>query len=128
MLQKLSRAVAIDQSGVGWVQVFHLYGGSRRKSTNVGRFVKGAVKSIAFYPKYIRGKRYRPTRLGYVVRGLLMEARYAQRFPDNTRAWGLTNGLALIKKRGVFKVKYIQGCVLRTIRRRRHRALFGDLV
>jgi ribosomal protein L14 len=128
MLQKLSRAVATDQSGVGWVQLFHLYGGSRRRATNVGGFAKGAVKSIAFYPKYIRGKRYRPIRQGYVVRGLLMEARYAQRFADNTRAWALVNGLCLIKKRGVFKSKYLQGCLLRTIRRRRYRALFEELV
>jgi ribosomal protein L14 len=128
MLQKLSRAVAIDQSGVGWVQVFHLYGGSRRQSTGLGSFVKGAVKSIAFYPKYIRGKRYRPTRQGHVVRGLLMEARFAKRFYDNSRVWALANGLALIKKRGVFKAKHIQGCVIRTIRRRRYRALFGELV
>lgn len=128
MLQKLSRAVAIDQSGVGWVQVFHLYGGSRRKSTGVGKFVKGAVKSIAFYPKYIRGKRYRPTRQGFVVRGLVMEGRYGQRFPDNTRVWALVNGLALLKKRGVFKAKHIQGCLIRTVRRRRYRALFGELV
>jgi len=128
MLQKLSRAVAIDQSGVGWVQVFHLYGGSRRRDARVGGFVKGAVKSIAFYPKYIRGKRYRPTRQGYVVRGLLMEARFGLRFSDNTRVWALVNGLALLKKRGVFKAKYIQGCLIRAIRRRRYKALFGERV
>lgn len=128
MLQKLSRAVAVDQSGVGWVQVFHLYGGSRRQATSVGGFVKGAVKSIAFYPKYIRGKRYRPTRQGYVVRGLLMEGRFAQRFCDNTRVWALVNGLCLLKKRGVFKAKHVQGCLVRTIRRRRYRALFGEAI
>lgn len=57
-----------------------------------------------------------------------MEGRFGQRFPDNTRAWALVNGLALLKKRGVFKAKHIQGCILRTVRRRRYRALFGELV
>jgi hypothetical protein len=57
-----------------------------------------------------------------------MEARFAKRFYDNSRVWALANGLALIKKRGVFKAKHIQGCVIRTIRRRRYRALFGELV
>jgi len=85
MLQKLSKVVATDQSGVGWIQIFHLYGGSFRAATTVGGFVKGAVKSIAFYPKYIRGKRYRPTRQGFVVRGLATTALYAQRYNDNTR-------------------------------------------
>lgn len=120
MLQKLTRAVATDQSGVGWIQLFHLYGGSRRYATGAGGFVKGAVKSIAFYPKYIRGKRYRPTRQGHVLRGLVVTTRYAQRFVDNTRVWAFTNGLSLIKKRGVFKAKHAQGVLIRTIRRRRY--------
>jgi ribosomal protein L14 len=120
MLQKLTCAVATDQSGVGWIQIFHLYGGSRRNSTKVGGFVKGTVKSIAFYPKYVRGKRYRPTRQGYVLRGLVMTTRYAQRFCDNTRVWALSNGLSLLKKRGVLKAKHAQGTLIRTTRRRRY--------
>jgi ribosomal protein L14 len=128
MLQKLTRVVATDQSGVGWVQLFHLYGGSVRKSTATGGFVKGAVKSIAFYPKYIRGKRYRPTRQGFVVRGLVMATRYSQRFYDNTRVWAFSNGVSLIKKRGVFKAKHAQGVLLRVVRRRRYWALFNDIV
>lgn len=120
MLQKLTRAVATDQSGVGWVQIFHLYGGSIRRKSSVGNFVKGAVKSIAFYPKYIRGKRYRPTRQGFVVRGLATVAVYGQRFADNSRVWALRNGLALIKKRGVFRAKHTQGVLLRAVRRRRY--------
>lgn len=128
MLQKLTRAVATDQSGVGWVQLFHLYGGSTRKSSSVGGFVKGAVKSIAFYPKYIRGKRYRPTRQGFVVRGLVMETCYAKRFIDNARVWAFRNGLNLIKKRGVFKAKHTQGVLIRSIRRRRYRSLFEDII
>lgn len=128
MLQKLSRAFATDQSGAGWVQLFHLYGGSRRQASSIGAFVKGAVKSIAFYPKYIRGKKYKPIRRGFVVRGLIMEAKYAQRFVDNTRLWSITNGLCLIKKRGVFRAKYVQGCLVRSVRRRRYRALFKELI
>lgn len=128
MLQKLTRAVATDQSGVGWIQIFHLYGGGTRKSTSVGGFVKGAVKSIAFYPKYIRGKRYRPTRLGFVVRGLVMGACYSQRFVDNSRVWALRNGLALLKKRGVFKAKHTQGVLIRAIKRRRYWSLFDEIL
>ena len=128
MLQKLTRAVATDQSGVGWVQIFHLYGGSVRKKSAVGGFVKGAVKSIAFYPKYIRGKRYRPTRQGFVVRGLIMGACYGQRFVDNSRVWALRNGLNLLKKRGVFKSKHTQGALLRVVRRRRYWSLFSEVI
>jgi ribosomal protein L14 len=128
MLQKLSNLTATDQSGVGWVQIFHLYGGSRRKSTKVGYFVKGAVKFIAFYPKYIRGKRYRPIRQGYVVRSLIMSSRSPIRFVDNTRIWGFINGGCLIKKRGVFRAKHTQGVLSRAIRRKRYRALFDDII
>lgn len=94
----------------------------------MGGFVKGAVKSVAFYPKYIRGKRYRPTRRGFVVRGLVMSTCYNQRFVDNARVWALRNGLSLIKKRGVFKAKHTQGVLIRAVRRRRYRALFDDIV
>lgn len=120
MLQKLTKAIAVDQSGVGWVQLFHLYGGGTRRAIRVGHFAKGAVKSVAFYPKYIRGKRYRPIRQGFVVRGLVMVGRYNQRLHDNTRLWGFRNGLNLLKKRGVFRAKHTQGVLLRTIRRRRY--------
>jgi len=57
-----------------------------------------------------------------------MGACYNQRFVDNSRVWSLRNGLALIKKRGVFRAKHTQGTLIRVIRRRRYRSLFDDIV
>lgn len=75
MLQRQTTALVLDLSGAGWVQLFHLYRGSTRRYAQIGGFVKGAVQTVAFYPTYIRGKRYRPIRVGHVVRGLVIQAR-----------------------------------------------------
>lgn len=91
----------------------------------MGDFIKGAIKRIAFYPRYRRGKRYRPLRLGYVVRGLVTQTRHPVRFTDLTRVWFLQNAVVLLKRRGTLKSKYTLGPLSRTIRRRQYAALFN---
>lgn len=128
MLQKLSYTVVGDESGARWVQLFHLYGGSRRRYLTPGLFAKGAVKQVAFYPLRIKGKRYRPIRQGFVVRGLAVHAVAVSRFVDNTRCAFTQNTLMLLKKRGVFKSKYLNGPLIRLVRRRRYLALFTAFI
>jgi ribosomal protein L14 len=86
--------------------------------------LKGAIKRIAFYPRYRRGKRYRPLRVGYVVRGLVTQTRQPVRFFDGARCFAYQNAVVLLKKRGVLKSKYLTGPLLRTIRRPQYESLF----
>jgi len=74
---------------------------------------------VAFYPRYRRGKRYRPLRLGYVVRGLVVQTRHPARYFDNTRALFLQNATVLLRRRGLLKSKYIAGPLIRSIRKRK---------
>jgi ribosomal protein L14 len=74
MFQKLTRITVSDGTGAGWLQVFHIYRGSRRRYAFIGDFIKMSVKTIAAYPKFIRGRRYRPLRVGYIVRGLAINS------------------------------------------------------
>jgi ribosomal protein L14 len=128
MIQKMSRVVIADESGAGWIQVFHLYGGSWRRNAPSGSFVKGAIKAIAFFPPRIWGKRYKALREGYKVRGILLRTRHWRRFGDNTRVVFSNNDAVLIKRRGLLRSPYTRGPLPRLIRRRRYRALFESYV
>jgi ribosomal protein L14 len=44
MVQKESTLIPIDKCGVWFTKIFHLYGGSRRKVSNINNFVKVSVK------------------------------------------------------------------------------------
>jgi ribosomal protein L14 len=128
MLPKLARVKVIDASGAGWVQVFHIYRGFLHRQAALGDFIKGSIRRIAFYPKYRRGKRYRPLRLGYIVRGLVCQTRHPVRFCDGTRCVFFQNAIALLKRRGTLRSKYLVGPLSRTIRRRQYAALFPGYV
>jgi ribosomal protein L14 len=124
MLPRQALVGVADESGAGWVQVFHVYRGSSHDFAYPGDFVKGAIRVIAFYPKYVRGKRYRPLRVGYVVRGLVTQARFWQRFFDGTRACFLSNAVAVLRRRGTLRAQATCGPLLRTVRRRQYETLF----
>ena len=128
MIQKLSNVWVSDRSGAAWVHVFHLYRGSWRRSSSYGSYVKGSIKVIAFYPKYVWGKRYRPLRLGYVVRGLLTQLAASRRFIDNTRCSFRKNAVVLLRKREVFKSQTFYGPLVRLSKKRRYEALFNSFV
>jgi len=126
MLQKQTQSGVTDHSGAGWVQLFHLYRGFWRRYAFPGTYVKAAVKKIAFYPRAIKGKRYRPLRQGYVVRGLVVHTRKEFRFSDNTRYWLFANNLVLLRRRGLFKSKYIYGPLSRVLNKKLYQTYFDD--
>ena len=128
MLPRLAYIKVLDASGAGWVQTFHIYRGSFHKYAQVGDFIKGSVKRIAFYPRLRRGRRYRPLRFGYRVRGLITQTRHPVRFLDGTRCVSFQNTVALIRKRGTFRSKFVGGPLLRKIRRPQYEALFRAYV
>lgn len=124
MLPKLARLRVIDTSGAGWIQSFHIYRGFFHRCASLGDFLKATIKQVAFYPKFRRGKRYRPLRLGFIVRGLVAQTRHPVRFVDNTRLFFFQNAAVLLKKRGVLKSKVVVGPLPRTLRRRQYTAIF----
>ena len=128
MILKLTGVKVVDSSGAGWIQCFHIYRGFRRRYAHIGDFIKGAVKKIAFYPKHRRGKRYKPIRLGFVVRGLVVQTTKAVRFNDNTRCKFFLNATVLLKRRGSLKSKFIPGPLSRTIGRKQYESMFGAIV
>ncbi len=124
MLPKLAKVRVLDSSGAGWVQTFHVYRGFFHHCAAIGDFIKASIKHIAFYPKYRRGRRYKPLRLGHIVRGLVVQTRHPARFYDNTRLGFLQNSTVLLKRRGLLRSKLILGPLPRTVRRRQYLAVF----
>ena len=128
MISKLTNVKVVDSSGAGWVQCFHIYRGFKRRYAGIGDFIKGAIKKIAFYPKYRRGKRYKPLRLGFVVRGLVVQTKKSIRFWDNTRCRFFQNSTVLLKRRGALKSKFIPGPLSRKVGKRQYESMFGAVV
>ena len=125
MFQKLTHAGVADGTGCGWVQVFHLYRGSRRRYAGVGDFTKLSIRSMVSYPRPIRGRRYRPLRIGFVVRGFVCNVRAWVCFGDSARMRFLSNGVVLVRRRGMFRSKYVYSPLSRLVRRRQYGMLFA---
>jgi ribosomal protein L14 len=93
-----------------------------------GDYLKGAVKGIRFYPRVIWGRRYKPLRLGFVVRGLVVQTCAARAFTDGARVQFRTNALVLLKRRGVFRSSSLYGPCVRLLGKRKYEALFQATV
>ena len=128
MLPRLARVKVVDASGAGWLQTFHVYRGSFHRAASLGDFIKGSVTHVAFYPRYRRGKRYRPLRVGHIVRALVVQTRHPVRFADDTRATFLANAGVLLRSRGNLRTKLNPHLLCRAVRRRRYEAVFAAFV
>ena len=104
MLAKLTNVTAADSSGVQWLHVIHLYGGSHRRWTRIGAFVKGAIRRVSARARTraLSNKRLRRLRVGNITRGLVIRARFASRYADNTRRLFFSNAVILLRSRQVF--------------------------
>ncbi len=83
---------------------------------------------MVLYPTRIRGKRYRPLRPGYVVRGFLTNTVFPVKYKDNTNINFFFNGCVLIKKKGIFRSNYIITPLLKNIRKKQYQYLFKKMI
>ena len=79
------------------------------------------------YPQAIRGRRYRPLRIGFIVRGFGCNVRAWVRFDDGSRMRFLTNNVVIVRRRGTFRSKYVYSPLSRQIRRRQYSMYFSVL-
>jgi hypothetical protein len=87
-----------------------------------------SVKSIIRYPKRIRGKRYRPIRVGFRCRGLVTQLFKNKIFLDRSSVSIFSNTVILLKKRGVFKSKSIYGLGIRNLKKKQYIELFNFFI
>lgn len=116
MVFKESRLMNVDRSGARKVKVFHTYGRPWRRFSCVAEYVKVAVRTIERWPARIRGKRYRPTRIGFVLRCLVCCTAFNTHIGSSFKIKTAANTTLTIKKRGVIKSPYILGPMTRPAR------------
>jgi ribosomal protein L14 len=109
MVFKESKVRACDGSGAGVTRVIHPYKKFKRRYSLLGEYKKASIKTLARLPRRIRGRRYRPLRRGFVVRGLLVRAPSPRLVGAVLGASCASSASVLVKRRGVLRSKYIYG-------------------
>lgn len=106
MIFKETRVVACDQAGPGIIRCIHTYASrvSCVPAVN-GTYIKASVRTIRRWPQRIRGKRFRPIRVGFVIRAFVSAALKAPCFEAVT-ATSCINATVLVRRRGTLRSKY----------------------
>lgn len=128
MIQKLSKVTVADGTGVGWLQTIHIYRGSWRRYAHISDYIKMSVRFITKYPRKIRGKRYKPIRVGFRCRGMVTLLLKNKLFYDRSSLRVFQSSVLLLKKKGAFKSKSVFGPAIRNIRRKHYHENFNYFI
>ena len=128
MLQRKTNLFITDGTYVKWLQVFHLYKGSFRKSIPVGFFAKGSAKIVKPPRVEYKGFKRKFNKKGDICRIIFINSRYWGSRPDGTKIKFRKNTAILIKKKQQPKSKYIYGITSRVVRRKKFLALYKVII
>lgn len=128
MLLRLSWLNVADNTNVRWLQVFHLYKGWKRKSTQLGFFVKGSARVVEPPRIEYKGFKFKFSRKGDICRSLIVLTKYKAVKIDGSTLSFTRNSTFLIRKKQDLRSKYIFGPVSSTFRRRRFKTLFKKIL
>ena len=107
MVQTETNLVVADNSGARSVRVFRLYGGSKRKSANIGDVVLCAVKDATPNGKIKKGD---------VVKAVIVRTAKNVRRPDGSNVSFSDNACVIINEDGTPKGTRVFGPVARELR------------
>lgn len=119
MIQKNSYLIPADRCGVWWVSVIHLYGGSFKKVSNLGGFVKVSVKKTR--PENWLKKKSK-------VKGILVRSKKYTSKQDGSLIKFFSNNVVLLKKRTTTQGKVIFGPTLKEIKRKKFLTSFPGIL
>ena len=128
MIFKESCLNIIDNTNIRWVKVFHLYKGFHRKVTYAGFFVKGSARIVEPPRIEYKGFKYKYSLKGDIVRCWLVRTNKHALLADGSITKLMNNSAFIIRKRQDPKSKFLNGPVLRSIKRRKFKTLFKVLV
>lgn len=124
MIQKTTWLNVSDNTTVNWLQVFHLYKGFVRRSTEEGYFVKGSARSVKPPRIEYKGFKFKYNVKGDICRGLILRSRFPNIKYDGSVFRFDQNSCILIKKKQNAKSKYLFGAISFKVRRKRFKTLF----
>lgn len=119
MFQKNSYLIPADKCGVWWVSIIHLYGGSYRKNSGIGDFVKISVKKTR--PENWLKKKTK-------TKGMLVRSKKEIYRVDGTGIKFFTNNIVLFKKRTTPQGKVIFGPTVKNINRKKFLTSFPGVL
>ena len=107
MVQTETNLVVADNSGARSVRIFRLYGGSKRKSANIGDVVLCAVKDAIPNGKIKKGD---------VVKGVIVRTKKGVSRPDGSYVKFDDNAVVIINEDGSPKGTRVFGPIARELR------------
>ena len=107
MVQTETNLVVADNSGARSVRIFRLYGGSKRKSANIGDVVLCAVKDAIPNGKIKKGD---------VVKGVIVRTKKGVARPDGSYVKFDDNAVGIINEDGSPKCTRVFGPIARELR------------
>lgn len=124
MILKESWIFATDNTNINWLKVFHLYQGHHRKKLTTGFFLKGSARVVEPPRLEYKGFKYKYNVKGDICKMLLVRSN----FPTHTKNSNVFrlkgNSGFILKKRQEPKSKFLNGPVLRSIKRKKVTTLF----
>ena len=117
-----------DNTNVRWMKIFHLYKGFKRKSTEEGFFIKGSAKIVEPPRIEYKGFKYKYNIKGDICRGLICRSRNL-RFNINKDTLRFNNNSVItIKKKNDPKSKFINGPIMRNVKKKKLLTLFKKVL
>jgi large subunit ribosomal protein L14 len=114
-----------DNTNVRWLQVFHLYKGFYRKSSQIGFFIKGSARVVEPPRLEYKGFKFKYNKKGDICRGLVVRNKYNITRNDGSVVYFNQNSIIMIKKKQDIKSKYLYGPISYKIKRKKFLNLFS---
>ena len=128
MIKKNSWLGVSDNTNVNWLQVFHLYKGFDRRSTEEGYFIKGSARSVEPPRVEYKGFKFKYNTMGDICRGLILRSNFPNHKSDGSVLYFQQNSCMLIKKKQNPKSKYLFGSISAKVRRKKFKTLFKLII
>jgi ribosomal protein L14 len=107
------------------LQVFHLYKGFYRKSSQIGFFIKGSARVVEPPRLEYKGFKFKYNKKGDICRGLIVRNKYNINRNDGSAVYFNQNSIIMIKKKQDIKSKYLYGPISYKIKRKKFLNLFS---
>jgi len=119
VVQKSSIITPVDKSGALTVNVFHIYGGGKKKVGYVGNFLKVSVRELDINPKVKKKNKYV---------SILIRSRFKYQKRDGSSIYSDGNFNVLLKKRLTPVGKELYGPIYKNVRRRKFLSSFSGIL
>lgn len=128
MLQKQSWVHITDNTNIRWVRIFHLYKGFFRKVSKSGFFIKGSARVVEPPRIEYKGFKYKYSVKGDICRGLIVRDLCWYVSVGGNMHKLTSNELIIIKKKSEPKSKYLNGPIMKNIKRKKLTSLFSKIL